>query len=79
MQADHYATLGLHRACTGDEIRKAYRLLSKAHHPDVNADAPAAMARTQAINAAYHVLGNEARRAAYDLELTRIFHSSDKR
>lgn len=62
---DHYATLGLHRACTADEIKSAFRILSKAHHPDVN---PSADARTliQAINEAYRVLGHETRRADYD-------------
>jgi DnaJ-class molecular chaperone len=79
MQADHYATLGLHHTCTGDEIRKAYRLLSKTHHPDVNASAPEAIARTQAINAAYHVLGNDARRSAYDRELERERGAPEKR
>ncbi|HMP75000.1 MAG TPA: DnaJ C-terminal domain-containing protein [Kiritimatiellia bacterium] len=67
----HYATLGLERGCSEDAIRKAYRLLSKVHHPDLNASAPESIARTQALNEAYAVLGNPARRAAYDQELAR--------
>lgn len=67
--ATHYATLGLGRDCDADAIRKAYRLLSKANHPDLNASAPESLARTQAINEAYAVLSNPARRAAYDQEL----------
>ncbi len=63
---DHYATLGLHRACTAGEVKSAFRILSKAHHPDVQGACPEAMARTQAINEAYRVLGDPARRAEYD-------------
>ena len=66
---NHYATLGLHRACTKDDIRTAYRILSKLHHPDVNAVSTEAIAFTQAINEAYRVLGNETRRRDYDTEL----------
>jgi curved DNA-binding protein CbpA len=39
--------------------------LAKAHHPDVNPD-PAASARMKALNEAYRVLGDPARRAVYD-------------
>ena len=66
---DHYATLGLHRACTEAHIRKAYRLLAKQHHPDVNGGTPAAVAQTQALNAAYEILGDATRRSEYDREL----------
>ena len=69
--ATHYARLGLERRCDADAIRKAYRQLSKANHPDLNASMPEALARTQAINEAYAVLGSPARRAAYDQELER--------
>lgn len=68
-EADHYATLGLARACTQDEIRKAYRLLARRLHPDLNGDSPEARLRTQQLNAAYEVLGDSARRRAYDREL----------
>ena len=33
---DHYATLGVNKNATPDEIKKAYRNLSKQYHPDVN-------------------------------------------
>ncbi len=66
---DHYATLGLHRGCTINDIKSSFRILSKAHHPDVNGSSPESMARTQAINEAYRVLGDETRRAEYDAEL----------
>lgn len=66
---DHYATLGLDRRCTSAQIRAAYRLLAKRHHPDLNRGSPDAVARSQEINAAHEVLSDPARRRAYDREL----------
>jgi curved DNA-binding protein len=68
-EPDHYATLGLDRGCTDTQIRSAYRLLAKQHHPDVNPGSAAAMAQTQALNAAYEILGDPAQRQAYDGQL----------
>ena len=67
---DHYATLGLDRRCTESQIRAAYRVLAKQHHPDVNGGARAAQARTQELNAAYEILSDPDRRQAYDTELS---------
>jgi len=67
---DHYATLGLPRKCSAEQIRVAYRLLAKQHHPDINPDAPDAHERAQAINAAYETLSDPARRKEYDRELS---------
>jgi DnaJ-class molecular chaperone len=69
LQPDHYATLGLDQSCTADQIRSAYRLLAKQLHPDVNGAAAGAVAQMQQINAAYEVLVDEERRAAYDTEV----------
>jgi len=66
---NHYATLGLHRRCSVEQIRTAYRILAKQHHPDLNPQSPAAVLRTQEINAAYAVLSEPARRADHDREL----------
>lgn len=66
---NHYATLGLSHNCTEDQIRTAYRLLAKQHHPDVNGGSPAAVAQTQALNAAYEILADPMRRQEYDREL----------
>lgn len=66
---DHYATLGLHRNCTEAQIRAAYRVLAKQHHPDVNGGVREALARTQELNAAHDILSDPARRQAYDAEL----------
>ena len=63
---DHYATLGLDRGCTAAQIRSAYRLLSRQHHPDVNRGSSEAVRRSQELNAAHETLGDAARRRAYD-------------
>ena len=68
-KTDHYATLGLDRRCTAAQIRAAYRLLAKQHHPDVNDGAHTASVRTQELNAAHEIVSDPARRAEYDLEL----------
>jgi DnaJ-class molecular chaperone len=63
---DHYATLGLDSDCTESDIRAAYRLLAKEHHPDRNGHSVTAHQRTQALNAAYEILGDPENRRAYD-------------
>ncbi len=68
-EPNHYATLGLDRRCTLAQIRAAYRLLAKQHHPDLNPDSPEAVRRTQALNAAHEVLSDPERRRSYDDEL----------
>ncbi len=67
-ELDHYATLGLDRRCATAQIRSAYRLLAKRHHPDVNGGSAEAGARVQALNAAYEILSDPARRRAFDRE-----------
>lgn len=69
---DPYATLGLHRGCTEDDIRKAYRLLAKRHHPDLNPGDPGAAARIRALHEAYQLLLDPARREALDREQARV-------
>ena len=59
---DHYATLGVAKTATAEEIKRAFRKLASQHHPDKGGDT----ARFQEIQAAYDVLGDEAKRSAYD-------------
>ena len=66
---DHYAALGLDRRCTLAQIRSAYRLLAKRHHPDLNPGCAESLARSQEINAAHETLSDPARRRAYDREI----------
>lgn len=72
---NHYAALGLDRHCTDDQIRAAYRILAKQHHPDLNGGSADAIARTQTLNAAYEILSDAERRRDYDQELA----ASEKR
>lgn len=69
---DHYAVLGLERDATPGQIRDAYRILAKQHHPDLLPGSDAAMSRIREINAAYEALGDEARKLAYDRESARV-------
>jgi curved DNA-binding protein len=66
---NHYATLGLDRGCTFEQIRAAYRQMAKHHHPDLNRGSPTAVATTQKLNAAHEILRDPTRRTAYDREL----------
>lgn len=59
---DHYATLGVPRTASADEIKRAFRKLASQHHPDKGGDT----AKFQAIQSAYDTLGDAAKRAAYD-------------
>lgn len=65
-EQNHYAVLGLDRDCTRTQIRDAYRLLAKRYHPDLNQTDAEARTRIQALNAAYEILSDPARRRAYD-------------
>lgn len=59
---DHYATLGVTKSATQDEIKKAFRKLASQHHPDKGGDTK----KFQEIQAAYDTLGDPEKRAAYD-------------
>src|SRR3990167_5735690 len=74
---DYYAALGVSPDATATEIKKAYRLLAQQHHPDrvsagddnelgVALAHQYAVERMGEINAAYAVLSDKKRRAAYD-------------
>jgi curved DNA-binding protein len=61
-----YAILGVAKTATPDAIRKTYRKLARKHHPDVNPGDTAAENTFKKISAAYEVLSDEKKRAAYD-------------
>ncbi len=63
---DPYDVLGIPRSASEAEIKKAFRKLAKAHHPDQNQDDPKATARFSEVNQAYEILGDPAKRAQFD-------------
>ncbi|MFV0386434.1 DnaJ C-terminal domain-containing protein [Paracoccus sp. (in: a-proteobacteria)] len=65
MAADLYAALGLTKSASEAEIKKAYRRIAKADHPDLNPD-PAATGRFKAASAAYDILKDPEQRRRYD-------------
>ena len=67
-EPNHYATLGLDQHCTIEQVRAAYRLLAKQHHPDLNDGCSEAGARTRDLNAAHEILSDPELRLAYDRE-----------
>ena len=49
---DYYATLGVARDASEDEIKKAFRKLARKYHPDVAKDKKSAEAKFKEINEA---------------------------
>jgi DnaJ-class molecular chaperone len=66
MAEDLYKALGVAKTATADEIRKAYRKIAKASHPDLNPGDKAAEERFKAAQAAWDILGDQEKRARYD-------------
>jgi curved DNA-binding protein len=62
---DYYATLGLEKSASQEDIKRAYRKLARKYHPDVSKE-PDAEARFKEVAEAYEVLKDPQRRAAYE-------------
>ena len=62
---DLYEVLGVSKGASDDEIKKAYRKLSKKFHPDINKEA-GSEDKFKEVAEAYEVLSNPDKRAAYD-------------
>ena len=64
--ADYYEVLGVDRDASADTIKKAFRKLARATHPDANPGDQEAEARFRDVAEAYEVLSDPDRRARYD-------------
>src|SRR5579872_5127060 len=63
---DYYATLGVKKTATPEEIRKAFRKLARKYHPDVNPNDKKAEEKFKEISEANDILSDEKKRKVYD-------------
>jgi DnaJ domain len=68
---DLYQLLGVPQEASREEIMQAWRRRARAEHPDARPADAAAPGRFRALAEAWQVLGDPARRAAYDRALAR--------
>ncbi len=66
MAKDLYEILGVSKSVSKDELKKAYRKLAVKYHPDKNPGDEEAEKRFKEISAAYDILKDDEKRAAYD-------------
>ena len=63
MNKDYYATLGVNKGASKDEIKKAFYKLAHKYHPDKKEGNEA---KFKQVNEAYQVLSDDAKRSKYD-------------
>src|SRR5882724_6971242 len=63
---DYYATLGVKKNASAEEIRKAFKKLARKHHPDVNPGDKAAEEKFKTLSEANEVLSDPKKRKIYD-------------
>lgn len=69
MSKNKYDILGVSKTASQEEIKKAYRVLSKKYHPDNNPNNEEARNKFDEVQEAYDTLGNPDKRKQYDIEL----------
>jgi len=63
---DPYEVLGVSKAASPEDIKKAYRKLAKKLHPDANKKDPKAANKFAELNGAYEIVGDDDKRKAFD-------------
>ena len=63
---DYYEVLGVAKGASEDDIKKAYRVLAKKYHPDMNPGDAAAAEKFKEASEAYAVLSDPDKRKQYD-------------
>ena len=66
MSTNYYDILGVDKNASPDEIKKAYRKIAHAHHPDKTAGNKESEAKFKQANNAYEVLSDAQKKANYD-------------
>jgi len=66
LEKDFYATLGVSKDASEQDIKKTYRKLARKYHPDQNQGDPKAEAKFKEIGEAYAVLSDKEQRQQYD-------------
>ncbi len=68
---DYYATLGVSRQASINDIRKAFWGISREHHPDVAKDKATSEEKFKEANEANAILSDPERRREYDEALSK--------
>jgi curved DNA-binding protein len=63
---DYYATIGVSKTATPEEIKRAYRKLARKHHPDLNPGDTDSESKFKDLNEANEVLSDPEKRQKYD-------------